>query len=437
MRLGAVFGAAALTTLGVAPAFAAPVVSQASAQSLQLTIAGNGAVTQVVTATNDGTEENTDNSTVPTLADLLPGNSLLGAGVAPQAAGANSDGTSYACAGIAGTGGGIVTVGDTACNLEGQPLTLDLATLDLGSVLIGDQSALGSALNQIPGIGNLLQTLGINLDELVDQIVGAVGPTPLGELSIGGSLSAVQAMCTATPEAASGDTTLVDTSGGSADIPITLTLPGLQQPLVLANLPANPAVNQKVVTGLDGVTQTLIDALTVQINTMVRGELAQLNLGPTLLQPIQEQVVEVLVEQLQPLLQPLEDNILDITLNQQVPGDDGRSIEVTALDLQVLPAAAQFTGSSLVSGQIGKVSCGPNGRVPAAADEPTPAPTPAPEPGPQGGDRPGEQPVVPTAVDSGQGGDSTRAMVVLGATGALLATAGGAGLMAYRRLLQQ
>src|SRR5690606_10182392 len=149
--------------------------------------------------------------------------------------------------------------------------------LDLGSVLIGDQSALGSALNQIPGIGDLLQTLGINLDELVDQIVGAVGPTPLGELSIGGSLSAVQAMCTATPEAASGDTTLVDTSGGSADIPITLTLPGLQQPLVLANLPANPAVNQKVVTGLDGVTQTLIDALTVQINTMVRGELAQLN----------------------------------------------------------------------------------------------------------------------------------------------------------------
>ena len=36
---------------------------------------------------------------------------------------------------------------------------------------------------------------------------------------------------------------------------------------------------------------------------------------------------------------------------------------MTALDAQVLPAAAQFTGNSLVSAEIANVTCGPNSRV--------------------------------------------------------------------------
>ena len=147
LRFGAIIGAATVSTLAIAPAFAAATVSQATAQSLTLTIAGNPVIAQETASTNDGTSETvTDNSTVPTLASLLPANNLLGVGVAPQAAVAKPDGTSYACAGIAGTGGGIVTVGNSSCNLNGEPLTIDLANLDLGNVVLGTDSELGAAL---------------------------------------------------------------------------------------------------------------------------------------------------------------------------------------------------------------------------------------------------------------------------------------------------
>ena len=66
-------------------------------------------------------------------------------------------------------------------------------------------------------------------------------------------------------------------------------------------------------------------------------------------------------------LAPLEQNLLDITLNQQVhPTAD--SIKVRALDVQVLPAAkAQLDGNSLVNLQVGNAACAPVARVAAAA----------------------------------------------------------------------
>lgn len=432
-RWGAALGAITLTTLAASPAYAAT-ISQAEAQAINLQVVGNSAVSQQVTATNDGSgEQKNDASTLPTIASVLPGTNILGAGVAPQEAGANSDGTSYACAGIAGTGAGIVKVGDSGCDIEGKPLDLDLANLQLGEVLLGNDSALGSALNGVPGIGDLLTALGTNLDGLVAQISGAVGSTPLGEIEIGGSLSAIAASCVATPDSASGKATLADTSGGSNATPITVTLPGVPEPLVVANLPANPEPNTHVLVNLDSVTQTLVDALTVQLDTMLGGALQGLGL-PLLLQQVQEQVLTTLVAQLQPLLQPLQENVLDITLNKQEKGDDGRSITVTALDLQVLPAAQQFTGSSLISGEIGKVSCGPNAR-PAAAD-------PAPqedeeESAPAAGPKPQANAAVPTAVDAGADHNDGKGFMILGATGVLTLLAAMAGLSAYRRLLQQ
>lgn len=415
LRSGAFIGAAAVSLLAVAPAFAAT-VSQSSAQAINLSIAGNAVISQEVTAAHDGTsEESVDNSTIPTLVDLLPANTALAVGVAPQEAVANGDGTSYACAGIAGTGGGLVKVGDERCELNGEPLTLELGSLDLG-VLPGPSGALTTALEP------LLGALGPVLDQVVDAIVAGVGDTPLGEIGLSGSLSAIEGSCFADPDAAVGDTRLVDSSGGSNATPIAVSLPGVAEPLTLLNLPANPPPNTHVLVDLDVVTQTLIDALTVQLNTMLGEALVPLA-GPLagLLQQVQDQALVVLVDALQPLLQPLQENVLDITLNKQVVGDGGRSIEVTALDLQVLPAIAQFAGGSLIGGEIGKVSCGPNTRVAA--------PTPTPEPTPTDGTEP------PTVVNAGAAGSDNTAATVLTATAALTLLAGSAGLIGYRRML--
>jgi hypothetical protein len=426
MRFGAIIGAATVSALAVAPAFAAAPVSQASAQSLQLSISGNSVVSQKVTASNDGTSETkNDASTIPTIASILPDNNLLGAGVAPQQAGANTDGTSYACAGIAGTGGGIVKIGNRACDLNGKPLTIDLGHLDLGNVILGSDSALGKALQPLQA--PLLDPLGKNVNQVVTTLSSNLAGTPLGQIALGGSLSAIEGACTADPAKATGDARLVDTSGGSKVTPIAVTLPdgkGGTQTLTLVNLPANPPPNTHVPVDLDKVTQTLVTALNVELDTAVAGALKPLGLGPAL-QQVQDAVVKQLVDNLRdPLLKPLQDNILDITLNKQSTGDNGRSIDVTALDLQVLPAAKQFAGSSLVSGVIGHVTCGPNNR-PAAVSPPSNTTVKTPK-----------TPDVPTVVDSGLAGhEDHTARNVLGATGALLLVAGTAGLVGYRRML--
>lgn len=422
LRLGAIVGATAVSALAVSPAFAAAATSQSTAQSLELSVLGNAAVSQQVTATNDGSGEvKNDASTLPQLADVLPVNNLIGAGVAPQDAGANSDGTSFACAGIAGTGGGVVTVGDSECNIEGSPLSVDLANLDLGNAVIGDQGVLTAAIGDIPLIGDLLTLLGVTLNTLVGDISAAIADTPLGELTIGGSLSAIEAQCTATPTAASGGATLAD-AGGPVDIGITIP-GGTTVPLV--SLPANPPPNTHVLVDLDTVTATIIAAVEDELDTALDGALSGLGLD-TFLELIQDEIITVLVAQLQPLLQPLQDDVLDIGLNLQTVGDGGRSIEVTALDLQVLPVLADFAGASLISGQIGNVTCGPNT---AATQEP---PTDDPDP-----ENP-ELPDVPTVVDSGMAGNGDNtARNVLGATAALMLLAGTAGLMGYRRMLNK
>lgn len=415
LRYGAIAGAVTVSLLAVSPVFAAASTSQSSAQSINLTLAGNAIVSQEVTASNDGSgQTSVDNSTIPTIADLLPANTALAVGVAPQEAVAKSDGTSYACSGLAGTGGGLVKVGSTGCALDGQPLTLNLGSLSLGA-LTGTTGALTTALSP------LFAALDPVLNQVVDAIAGGIDGTPLGDIGLVGSLSAIEGSCFADPDAATGDTRLVDTSGGSAATPIAVTLPGVANPITVANLPANPPPNTPVVVGLSTVTQTLIDALTVELQTALNGALGPLAgvLGP-LLQQVQDAAIVPLVDALQPLLQPLQDNVLNITLNKQVPGDNGRSITVTALDLQVLPAVAQFAGGALVGGEIGKVSCGPNTRATTANPTPTDNPTPD----------------VPTVVDSGvRGPADNTARNVLVATGALMALAGTAGLIGYRRML--
>ena len=437
-RIGArtVAAAGAVTVVGVlaAPALATSTVSQATAQSLKLSIAGTAAVTQIVTASNDGTGQTKNSAnTIPTLAQVLPTNNLLGVGVAPQDAGANANGTSYACAGIAGTGGGIVHTGNSSCAINGAPITIGLGDLKLGALTLDTSSAIGSALTSL-GVNQLVSSL-VNgaLGNITTAVSKAVAGTPL-DIKLGGTLSAIEAVCQATPSAATGATHLVDTQGGSKPTPISATIAG--KTLVLAQLPANPPVDTHVLVNLNTVTQTVIDAVKVELNNAVGGALAPLNLGGVL-QQVQDAIVNQLVAQLQPLLQPLQANVLDILLNHQISSDAGKKIDVTALDLQVLPAAAKFTGgNSLISGQLGQVSCGPNTN-PAnngGANNGGGNNGGGNNGGGNNGGTPGNPTVIPHGVDAGLvGGGSDDLALTAALSGTALAAAAGLGLY-YRRL---
>jgi hypothetical protein len=69
--------------------------------------------------------------------------------------------------------------------------------------------------------------------------------------------------------------------------------------------------------------------------------------------------------------------VLRIVLNKQTVTED--RIDVTAMSLDVLPAAAAELGAPLAHADIGHVSCGPNGRV-VAEQETAPKAEPKPRP---------------------------------------------------------
>jgi hypothetical protein len=425
-------GAVTVSALAVAPAFAAAATSQATAQSIDLKIGGSSVISQKITATNNGTTETRNNaSTVPTLADLLTGNNALGAGVAPQDAHANADGTSYACAGLAGTGGGIAYVGHSSCDVDkGQPLTLNLGKLDLDLVhTFGTEGAITSALtplNQVTG----------PLNAIFSQLVAGIKNTPLGSIALDGALSVVESDCTANPDAAKGGAEILDTSG-DRQLPIRATIPdgsGGTQSITLVdfdvNLEPRPG-GYDLLVDLDKVFNALVLAIRGELTTAVGGKLQQLDtalVGPVLI-ALRDNIVDALVANLRdPLLQQLSDNVLKVTLLDRTYGDNGRSVDVKALRAEVLPAAKQFAGAALIDGTVGHVTCGPNTRVTPAANASQPK---------DNGSKP-KLPDVPTVVDSGMAGHADHtARTVLGATAALLLLAGTAGLFGYRRMLDK
>lgn len=396
--IGAVVGAATLTGMVMAPAFAATTVAQADATALVLSIAGNPADSGTVTATHDGSQETKTGTTQPPI-DVLNNQNLLDIGTLAQDATAGVDdgnGVSAACSGVAGDGASVATVGDSSCITPGANVGVNIANLDLSQVVVIDeQSALG-ALGEVLN-GPLADLLG----PVTSQLSTALDETPLSTLAIGGTIGAVESRCIASPGSASGNAIITDAS-------LSVTLPG-QAPITLVELPVNPPPNTKVLTNLDVVLNAVLDGVEAQLTQGLDGALDPLN---QLTAAVRENIVNTVIAQIAPQLAPLEENLLDITLNKQSRPAQG-AIEVTAIDLGVLPAAASALGAPLVSAQIANVSCGPNGRV--AAPRP-----------------PKELPEVPTVIDSGtprDGGVETGDVLVGGAL--VLAALGG--LIGYRR----
>ncbi|MCO7221637.1 choice-of-anchor P family protein [Klenkia sp. PcliD-1-E] len=116
-RAGVVAAAtAALVALWAGPAAAD--TSQAQATAANLTLAGGSTASSgTVSATSDGQTASTSGNTQPALS-VLGSQTLITSGVLVQQAVARNDGTSAACAGLVGTGGGISIGSDGTCTVN-------------------------------------------------------------------------------------------------------------------------------------------------------------------------------------------------------------------------------------------------------------------------------------------------------------------------------
>lgn len=412
-KAGALAAVSSLLALSAAPAFAADPVAHATATGISAHIAGQGTDTGTYKAVNNGTTETTSGTNQPALS-LLQGQGLASVGTIAQdavTAVVNGDGTSAACAGVAGQGATLVAAGSGRCLTGGNAVALNVATLDLSQVQLSPQ--LPAELNTVA------QTLTTPLSTILQQAVGA-----LGSPGVFIDLGAVQATCTASSGGTTGHANLAD-AGAYVEVPTAGRVD-------LVSFPAEPAPNTKVVTGLDKVVDTILNALRTQLTQGLTGALPG-DLGSALdeiVAQVQGPLVNTVLAQIAPQLAPLEQNLLDGTLNKQ--SGEGNFIDVTALDLQVLPAAQQFIDTSLIDLKVGRVTCGPNGRVAAAAAAPPAQPMKS---------TPAKNPIVPTSVPAGaadgsQFGDD-RSLVALAALGGLAVLAAAAGVAGFRRALHQ
>jgi hypothetical protein len=353
LRFAAVIGAATLGALAAAPALAAT-DNQAGANAVFISIAGNGQGTGNVTASYADGKETTTGNSQPPFPDPT-GQKFITGGVLAQEATAKP-GFSAACAGLAGDGGSVLNIGDSSCLEPGNLLTGSFGSFD-PSTLIPDSSSLPS--DQVPAQAqDLLTQLGQGAKPLNDLIDSALSKAQqqFGDGGLVANLDAIEGRCTAGDGGPTGTSTLTD-------VALTFNIPG-QKPITVLTLPVHPKPNTHVFTNLSDVMNAVLDAVDADLTESLQGNLSPLK---ELTKDARDQIVTQVHDQVEANLKPLEENLLDITLNQQVhPTPD--SIKVRALDVQVLPAAkSQLDGSSLVNLQVGNAACAPVARVAAVA----------------------------------------------------------------------
>ena len=160
-------------------ASAAAPVSQSTAQAVHASIAGllNVNVSSSPTAaSNDGTQSNADQTASP-LVSLLGTQSLLGAGALKEVAEANTDGSSYGCAGVVSPGAGI-QVGATGQTCTATGNGTGGVTLDLG---------------QLPGLGGLATLAGGDIKITIDAVVANGYRSGTGTPVLGASVAGITA----------------------------------------------------------------------------------------------------------------------------------------------------------------------------------------------------------------------------------------------------
>src|SRR4051794_16507135 len=136
LRFAAVVGVVTVSAVAAAPALAAAPLSQAGANAVTISIAGNEQGTGNVTATNDGSGEKKTGDASPPIS-MMQGQKLFNAGVLAQEATAsanNGSGRSTACAGLTGNGGSVAQIGSSRCLEPGDPVGLNFGNLDFSKL---------------------------------------------------------------------------------------------------------------------------------------------------------------------------------------------------------------------------------------------------------------------------------------------------------------
>ena len=343
-------GAAALTTalvgLVAAPASAATVVARASATSVVVTAGGQPAGSGTYEVTHDGTSQTSTGTNRPrrlrahrAVARCRPACSPR----TPPPASRVATGTPPPAPASPGTAPSVVAVGDGDCLSPGNTLSLSAGTLDLSGLRVVDfhrPPGPGPAGPGRPRAGprsRRLRAPGRPADRLCDS-----SATP------GCSSTSVPCRAAARPVSgtASGDASL-------AGVAAYAQVAGRRVDLL--SLPVHPAPNTNVATNLTAVAAAVKEALRSQLGTALDGAL-----GPLGAAVDQAAVLDNVLVNVSSHLGPLDQNLLSGTLNKQSQPSAG-AIDVTALDLDVLPAAAQF-GMQALSLQVGRSTCGPSGQ---------------------------------------------------------------------------
>ena len=214
-------GAAVLATSAIVLTVAAPgsaattPLAYADANALNLSLLGSPISSGTVVSTTDGKTTTTTGNPAPLVQALGSQQLIPSTGVMVQDAKStmsNQDGVSQSCAGLAGSGGQVVAVGNGDCIKGGQQLSFDPGSINLTNVQI-------SSAGILTGITSPIQAA---LQPLLTPVLSAVSSSVLSPLSgaipIHLNLGAVSAWCTATP-------TTVDGNGSVAGLNLVVSLP--------------------------------------------------------------------------------------------------------------------------------------------------------------------------------------------------------------------
>ncbi|MFJ2755193.1 hypothetical protein ACIO3S_06335 [Nocardioides sp. NPDC087217] len=347
VRGAALAAATAMIGLSVtaAPATAAE-KPQAKASSVALTVNVSDKVkvdTGRYTATYNGKKTVNSGTNKPALPLLAGEQQLLSVGVfAQDAAAALQNGTVYsgACSALAGKGATLVAIGDgSSCVKPGEAVTVNLAELDLQKLgattdyLLNDESK--DVHVKLGPVNDLVQTV-------VSGVLAKVGG-----LSVGVDLDAAESTCMAQGTKFKGKTQLKNAA-------VTVNVPG-KGDIKVADLPANPKKNTTVVPDLSPVTDAVlgrVDTL-LQSGLKTRDGLAGLDVS------IRIDLIEHIKEQLAVLLKGLETDLVKLTLNKQ--DKTAKSLEVSALDINVLDTVKKVGAPTAAKVAIGTSTCGTNG----------------------------------------------------------------------------
>ena len=328
-----------------APATAAE-KPQAKASSVALTVNVSDKVkvdTGRYTATYNGKKTVNSGTNKPALPLLAGDQQLLSVGVfAQDAAAALQNGNVYsgACSALAGKGATLVAIGDgSSCVKPGEAVTVNLAELNLEKLgattdyLLNDQSK--SVHVKLGPVNDLVQTV----------VSGVL--TKVGGLSVGVDLDAAESTCMAQGTKFKGKTQLKNAA-------VTVNVPG-KGDIKVADLPANPKKNTTVVPDLSPVT----DAVLGRVDTLLQSGLKS-KIAPGVLDvSIRIDLIEHIKEQLAVLLKGLETDLVKLTLNKQ--DKTAKSLEVSALDINVLDAVKKVGAPTAAKVAIGTSTCGTNG----------------------------------------------------------------------------